>query len=123
MPLLSKWMMATACAFLMMHTFVPHNHHRPAAHGVDYYQSENKSIIDFLAFAFDLDQGEDHLENFERSQSSFDFATIPVVLLVLVQPTFLVDDAEISNWGVHFNGSVQNLVFLSCSRFRGPPRG
>jgi len=120
---IQKSMLLVACTFLMMHAFVPHTHHLPSGHQVDFYDSESNSVFDFLSVAFHLDQGENHLEDFERSDITFDFGLIQLGLLSIYNANLRAVSVQNVSEFFSYNQDAHSLIFRSCSSPRGPPAG
>ncbi len=64
--------MFLAISILLMHSTMPHEHHSELSaqeHAIEHSQAE--TLIDLLQLAFHLSPSENHLEDFQKANSSF----------------------------------------------------
>ena len=106
-----------AGVLLLLHTFIPHQHHSEldeVEHIEQHEQAEN--LFDLLQLVFHIDLGGDHLEDFKTASFAFTFPDL-----------FDPDILERTNYGILSNqfpaenisdNSVREIRNL---QFRGPP--
>lgn len=121
MTLVRQICMVMAGAILLLHSLLPHEHHRDLDDEEHVVRHEMAtSLVDFIKLAFHLDQGEDHLENFkvtEQFQLSLD-------QYVLAQAYFTFAPKLIESQHIIFPTfqATNYSRYLSLPlRFRGPP--
>lgn len=123
MSLFRSILFSLATAVLMLHSFVPHDHHES---DLIYISDEEvpESILDFIALGFHISQADGHLEDY--SSERFDFEVADHQLFdVLNSESFLLD--------INFSSSLilsnridkdvfyRSLLIGEFSR-RGPPQ-
>lgn len=107
-----------AGALLLLHTFIPHQHHSELDE-IEHYEQHKQAdnLYDLLQLAFHIDLGSDHLEAFKTVSFdyvhpySFDYKTISASSYQLIYITSAPQDFEL----------LQAPDLLESLKFRGPP--
>ena len=119
MKLVKKISLILAGVILLLHSVLPHEHHselNPEEHLAQHQAA--KGLLDFIKLSFHIDQGEDHLEKYQRAYSSFLFQALPAdELLVAFHPVDIRKSVPPS----FFQESLHSRFLSSQLRFRGPP--
>lgn len=115
-----KIAMILAGVILLLHSFLPHNHHNEISEEEHLeVHEEASSILDYILLAFHNNPGKNHLEEFKSSQQyqlqfllvtsvpSFDFALSPVLEVIESHPAYTY----------HF----PRQTHYESLQFRGPP--
>lgn len=124
MKLLRKSSIVLAGIILLLHTWLPHEHHTEIADGLHVgEQSKAENFVELLLWSFHLDQGPDHLEDYQL-ESEED--------VVDDQRTFASDDTIHSVFTTRVPEEAQKVSlstahwpksnhFFTSVLFRGPP--
>lgn len=84
-------MMQLAVLIVLLHSFVPHHHHEESASAVDCISLEQEQSQDFLGLLEDLfhtDLGDDHLENWVKSNSqTLSFVSFDLDICAITAPS------------------------------------
>jgi len=118
----------TAAVIILLHSFVPHEHHDEM--GAELHQVEHENTDNFLGWIktiFHNDLGEDHLENYEHLDgdlSEFGNGAIPLVICPAVIWTALSED------NAYLGGKISTSIikvpplirYRSAIGLRGPPQ-
>ncbi|MEO9482455.1 MAG: hypothetical protein ABJG47_03380 [Ekhidna sp.] len=106
-----------AGALLLLHTFIPHQHHSEldeAEHIEQHQQADD--LFDLLQLVFHIDLGGDHLEDFKTA--SFTFTSPDFFDHSVLERTYY--SVQLDQFPTEFisDNSVQEIHSL---QFRGPP--
>lgn len=120
MKMSGKIAMILAGVILLLHSFLPHNHHNEISEEEHLeVHEEASSVIDYILLAFHNNPGKNHLEEFKNSQQyqlqflllanvpSFDFGS----------PLLLETQESHTTHTYHFLRQTQ----YHSLQFRGPP--
>ncbi len=121
MKLIRNLSILLAGTLLLLHGVLPHDHHEELEETIHVTQHESASgLLDFLALAFHLDQGEGHLDDYqpEASYHLACFSLYTDLISIGLQPAMIVDVEEL-----YFSYQVKlpSRYFSAYPSFRGPP--
>ena len=113
--------MLVAGAFLLLHTFVPHEHNTDIKAAETFtLEAPGKSLIDYIRLALYFDQGEHHLEEYNPVESF----TIDIILFPTEEIKFtfqLPVTLETDKGGFNPKESIPDPPFNDTDQYRGPP--
>ena len=119
---LSKLLLFLAASILLMHLLVPHRHTTGNEPGYEWVAAQS-NVVSFLNNLFNLNLGENHLEDFKPNHTHLFFfmATLSVMMvsicLTLVQPA----KRRLTDWLARIKVSPGDKLFTSSRPFRAPP--
>lgn len=120
MKIMSKIGLLLAASILMLHSFLPHQHHNETADDRHFIEHDNAdSILDYLKLAFHANLGENHLEEYEKASSVF-MAFFPPF-----QTTYELNNTWVEQNDIKFEDQLvclHELQLTEQSQFRGPPQ-
>lgn len=120
MKIMSKIGLLVAASILMLHSFLPHQHHNEIADDRHFIEHDNAdSILDYLKLAFHANLGENHLEEYEKASSVF-LAFFPPC-----QTTYELNNAWVQQNDTEFEDQqfcLHESLLTEQSQFRGPPQ-
>ncbi|MEQ8924761.1 MAG: hypothetical protein RLO81_03045 [Fulvivirga sp.] len=105
---------------LMLHTLVQHKHVSPGD-GSTYIQSCQHEIDFFglIKHAFEIDERENHLEEFEVANSeNIDLGILAVISQLLF--TSRIETKQSTSWPA-YSVSLPSIFYIPNLSFRGPP--
>jgi len=113
--------MFLAVSILMLHTFMPHDHHEDVdeiSHVIEHETAS--SFFDFIGLAFHFSPSENHLQDFEKSSKdySFDFLYAASLNWLIELPLSVQLSGVFHDQG---SGHVRP-AHIAHLRFRGPPQ-
>ena len=116
-----------ACFLLVLHNFVPHQHH--SDHQVVFatcQPSSDQSLLNFLQYVFHSDMGEGHLDHFLKADDDTSQNTVlefdlskpfsEIAVRSAISPTVSTKQFLRTS-----DPPVKNLLFTSSIISRGPP--
>ena len=113
--------MFTALSMLLLHSFMPHQHHDELSEEEHIEQHTSASTaFDYLALLFHENIGVDHLEHFETTDYLFNFCLVAVETMdyyFLYQVESQAQDAK----SPRILDKIVYSVLLETSNERGPP--
>lgn len=119
--ILSRVLLFLASAILMMHLLVPHHHttdHGPECEWI----ATQSDVVGFLINFFDLNLGENHLEDFKPKQGQF-FFFMAALLVVMVSFCLVPELArgKLADRFAQIKVFLNEKLFASFRPFRAPP--
>ena len=121
MKLIRNIAVLLAGAILMLHNFLPHQHHSELSEEEHITQHETaENLYDFLQLIFHMDQGEAHLERYQttdHTQLSFHFPQLEKTVVYLESTT----SGHTPSFDRPASEGLFTRYLASQLRFRGPP--
>jgi hypothetical protein len=111
-----------AGAILLLHTFLPHEHHDELKQNQNIEAHANaNSLLDYIKLAFHVDLGEDHLEGYkitQHEQLNFD-----LILFFSLDYSFEIQlTAGAAQHFVNFEEKLHSRYYSRHLSLRGPPQ-
>lgn len=120
MKTMGKIGMLIAISLLMLHSFMPHQHHNQISdeqHTLEHAAAD--SILDYILLAFHVSPGENHLEDFEKTSSTFYFcANVEICEFQVIEH----QEAPIQSAWVELDFIISHQFLSKQLSFRGPPQ-
>lgn len=120
MKQISKIALALSMSILMMHTLLPHDHSYSTEKAHFSQCTSSDGLLDIFRQAFHLDQGANHLEEY---QAGTELELLEFIPASIAAPLLMAPEAAASSPLVnpyHVNPAPPDITLLPIS-FRGPP--
>lgn len=118
MKYLKNIFLLLAGCLLLLHSFIPHQHHSELSEEEHIEQHEEADdLFEFLQLVFHIDFGEDHLEKFKTSSFHFDLADLPDTQQILYTPYLILEREFLPFQNTSFSSIEEKYI----QKFRGPP--
>lgn len=110
----------TAFGILLLHSVIPHQHHK-SSYDTVVAQTETSDILNLLEDFFQHNEGDSNLENIHAgcANSIVENQDIFILYSFFITPEIIIERIETEN---HFVTSSYSGFEISASAHRGPPQ-
>lgn len=120
MKMVSKLGLLLSVSILLLHSFMPHQHHSEISeerHSLEHKDAD--SILDYLLLAFHANLGENHLEEYQKASSIASCFVPSDQLMLELRADWVV---EVDAVYADVEPAIHHLLLINQRRFRGPPQ-